>query len=86
MFVELVGDDPGQLRSRAGELVAAAGAMDALVVTDAAEATALWKIREDGAGLAGISLGRPAYPGWEDAAVPAKHLGPYLRDFDRLLD
>jgi Fe-S oxidoreductase len=30
-------------------------------------------------------LSKPAYPGWEDAAVPAEHLGSYLRDFDRLL-
>ena len=44
-----------------------AGALDGFVVTDPAEATALWKIREDGAGLASISLARQAYPGWEDA-------------------
>ncbi len=86
MFVELVGDDPGELRVRADTLLAQAGASDGLVVTDLAEATALWKIREDGAGLAGVSLARPAYPGWEDAAVPVEHLGSYLRDFDRLLD
>jgi FAD/FMN-containing dehydrogenase/Fe-S oxidoreductase len=86
IFVELVGDDPGQLRARAKALLADAGASDGLVVTDLAEATALWKIREDGAGLAGISLARAAYPGWEDAAVPVEHLGSYLRDFDRLLD
>jgi Fe-S oxidoreductase len=67
-------------------LLAGAGASDGLVVTDLAEATALWRIREDGAGLAGISLARAAYPGWEDAAVPIEHLGSYLRDFDRLLD
>ena len=86
IFVELVGDDPGELRVRADELLARAGASDGFVVTDFAEATALWKIREDGAGLAGISLARPAYPGWEDAAVPVEHLGSYLRDFDTLLD
>jgi FAD/FMN-containing dehydrogenase/Fe-S oxidoreductase len=86
IFVELVGDDVAELRVRADALLAAAGALDGLVVPDPAEAMALWKIREDGAGLATISLARPAYPGWEDAAVPAKHLGSYLRDFDRLLD
>jgi FAD/FMN-containing dehydrogenase/Fe-S oxidoreductase len=86
MFVELVGDDRADLRVRADVLLAAAGAMDAFVVPDAANATALWKIREDGAGLASISLARPAYPGWEDTAVPTEHLGSYLRDFDRLLD
>jgi FAD/FMN-containing dehydrogenase/Fe-S oxidoreductase len=86
MFIELVDDDVAELRVRADALVAAAGATDGFVVTDPAQAMALWKIREDGAGLASISLARPAYPGWEDAAVPVQHLGSYLRDFDRLLD
>jgi FAD/FMN-containing dehydrogenase/Fe-S oxidoreductase len=85
LFVELAGDDTAELHVRADALLAAAGALDGFVITDRAETTALWKIREDGAGLAGISLTRPAYPGWEDAAVPAEHLGSYLRDFDRLL-
>ena len=58
MFVELVGDDLAELRARADALLAAAGASDGFVVTDPAEATALWKIREDGAGLASISLAR----------------------------
>src|SRR4029453_12854891 len=86
MFVELIGEDVAELRVRADALLAAAGASDGFVVADPAHAMALWKIREDGAGLASISLSRPAYPGWEDAAVPAQHLGSYLRDFDRLLD
>jgi FAD/FMN-containing dehydrogenase/Fe-S oxidoreductase len=86
VFVELVGEDLAELRVRADALLAAADAWDGFVVADPAEAMALWKIREDGAGLAGISLTRPAYPGWEDAAVPAGHLGSYLRDFDRLLN
>ena len=85
IFVELVGEDPAELRARADTLLRAAGALDGIVVSDPAQALALWKIREDGAGLAGISLARPAYPGWEDAAVPPQHLGSYLRDFDRLL-
>jgi FAD/FMN-containing dehydrogenase len=85
LLVELAGDDTAELHVRADALLAAAGALDGFIITDRAETTALWKIREDGAGLAGISLTRPAYPGWEDAAVPAEHLGSYLRDFDRLL-
>ncbi len=86
MFVELAGDDPAELRLRADALLADAGALDGWVVERPAEALALWKIREDGAGLAGVSLARPAYPGWEDAAVPPHHLGAYLRAFDALLD
>ncbi len=86
MFVELVGDDRAELASRAAAVLADAGALDGFVVDDPAQALALWKIREDGAGLAGVSLAEPAYPGWEDAAVPPEHLGAYLRDFDTLLD
>ena len=75
VFVELVGDDPGELTARAAALLAASGCLDGEVVADPAQALALWKIREDGAGLAGVSLADPAYPGWEDAAVPPEKLG-----------
>ncbi|WP_238395419.1 FAD-binding and (Fe-S)-binding domain-containing protein, partial [Mycolicibacterium sp. CBMA 295] len=62
------------------------GAMDYLVVEDSARAAALWRIRADGAGLSGRSPeGKPAYAGWEDAAVPPERLGSYLRDFDALM-
>ena len=85
ILVELVGDDPADLRRRADALVADAEALEARVVDDPVQALALWKIREDGAGLAGVSLAKPAYGGWEDAAVPPARLGAYLRDFDALL-
>jgi FAD/FMN-containing dehydrogenase/Fe-S oxidoreductase len=85
MFIELVGEDPGDLAVRAQALLADSGAIDGFVVDHPLQALALWKIREDGAGLAGVSLAKPAYPGWEDAAVPPEHLGAYLRDFDALL-
>ena len=86
VFVELVGEEPGELTARAAALLAASGCLDGEVVDDPTQALALWKIREDGAGLAGVSLADPAYPGWEDAAVPPEKLGHYLRDFDALLD
>lgn len=85
MFVELAGDDRGELTARAERLLADSGCLDGYLVTDPAQALALWKIREDGAGLAGVSLGRPAWPGWEDSAVPPEHLGAYLRAFDQLM-
>jgi Fe-S oxidoreductase len=62
-----------------------AGALDARVVTDAREMAALFRIREDGAGLAARTLERQAQSGWEDAAVPPERLGAYLRGFDALL-
>ena len=71
--------------TRADAVVADAQALEARVVADPVQALALWRIREDGAGLAGVSLARPAYGGWEDAAVPPSRLGAYLRDFDALL-
>ena len=82
LFVEVAGEDAESLA------VAIAGASAALghrTVTDVAEQAALWRIREDGAGLAARSLRTPAYSGWEDAAVPPERLGAWLRDFDELL-
>lgn len=86
MFVELRGDDETEVASRARKLVAASGCLDGWVVSDPGQAAALWKIRADGAGLAGVSLNKPAWAGWEDSAVPANDLGAYLRDFEALLD
>jgi FAD/FMN-containing dehydrogenase/Fe-S oxidoreductase len=86
LVVELVGDDADELASRAVQVVADSGALDHLVVTDPAEAAAIWRIREDGAGLAARTAdGRPAHAGWEDAAVPVDQLGSYLREFEDLL-
>ena len=80
LFVELAGAP-----ELASTVVAESGALGHRVVEEAAEAAALWRIREDGAGLAARSLKTPAYSGWEDAAVPPDRLGAWLRDFDDLL-
>ena len=86
LVVELPGDSVAEVTAAADRVVADAGAVDALVVPDAAHAAAIWRIREDGAGLAArTSEGRPAHAGWEDAAVPADRLGTYLREFEALL-
>jgi len=85
IFVELTDTDPAALAGRADGLLAASGCLDGRVVTDPQITQALWQIRSDGAGLAGVSLDAPAYAGWEDAAVPPARLGAYLRDFDALL-
>src|SRR4051794_14561929 len=86
LVVELTGDTVGEVTATAGRVLADAGALDSLVVTDPAEAAAIWRIREDGAGLAArTSDGRPAHAGWEDAAVPVEQLGAYLRGFEALL-
>ncbi len=85
LFVELAADSLGEARALADRVIAAAGALEHRVVTAADEQAALWRIREDGAGLAARSLPTPAYSGWEDAAVPPERLGAWLRDFDGLL-
>ncbi|MDQ4055427.1 MAG: FAD-binding oxidoreductase [Actinomycetota bacterium] len=82
LFVEVAGVDAGSL---ADTVVAESAALGHRVVLDLVESAALWRIREDGAGLAARSLSRPAYSGWEDAAVPPERLGAWLRDFDELL-
>ncbi|GIF05181.1 FAD-binding and (Fe-S)-binding domain-containing protein [Actinoplanes siamensis] len=87
LMVEIAGDDLDEVRSRTEKLIAAAQAIDALVVEDPVRAAPLWKIREDGAGLAGRApSGLPAHAGWEDAAVPPARIGAYLRDFDALTE
>ncbi len=82
LFVETAGADRQGLSAA---LAAQANSLGWRQVTSAPEAAALWRIREDGAGLAARSLATPAYSGWEDAAVPPEKLGLWLRDFDDLL-
>lgn len=85
MFLELVGAEAQEVRARAEALLAEARCLDGWVVDDPERAKRLWQLRADGAGLAGVSLAKPAYPGWEDAAVPPEQLGNYLRAFDECL-
>ncbi len=85
LFVETDGDTEAEAIARAEKVVADAACLDSAVVTGPVAAT-LWRIREDGAGLGGRTpAGAPAWPGWEDAAVPPEQLGAYLREFDTLL-
>jgi FAD/FMN-containing dehydrogenase/Fe-S oxidoreductase len=87
LMVEIAGDDLDEVRERVAGLVKAAAAVDSLVVEDPVAAAPLWRIREDGAGLAGRApSGLPAHAGWEDSAVPPARIGAYLRDFDALCD
>lgn len=87
LFCEVSGETQEEAIGAAHALIEASGCMDSRVVTDAAEATALWRIRADGVGLAGRTpISREqAWPGWEDAAVPPESLGDYLRAFEALM-
>ena len=86
LFAETGGQTEEQAIAAANELARIAGPQASAVVTGA-DARQLWRIREDGAGLGGRTpAGAPAWPGWEDAAVPPEKLGKYLREFRGLLD
>ncbi|MFR9753674.1 FAD-binding and (Fe-S)-binding domain-containing protein [Nocardia sp. 004] len=85
LFVETAGQTQAEAVAVAQRLCRTADPVDTRIVTDSGAATALWQIRADGAGLAGRTPeGHPAWPGWEDAAVPPDRLGAYLRDFAAL--
>ncbi|GAA1974580.1 FAD-binding and (Fe-S)-binding domain-containing protein [Amycolatopsis minnesotensis] len=88
LYLETGGDSPAEAAERA-RLVAAAGAKagaSTAVVTEPARQRALWRIREEGAGLATrLADGSEAWSGWEDAAVPPERLGEYLRAFEKLM-
>lgn len=85
LFIETVGASEAQALAAAHALVADGQALASAVVSGE-QARALWRIREDGAGLAGRTpAGEPAWPGWEDAAVPPERIGAYLRGFFSLL-
>ena len=78
---------------RARALCAASAAVDTVVYPPGTQASALWRIRADGAGLGGRTPpdgagggDQQAWPGFEDAAVPPENLGAYLRDFTALME
>lgn len=86
LLVEVSGEDAARSLERCREIAAGAEALDFRIVPPGPEQRSIWRIREDGAGLAGRTpSGRQAWPGFEDAAVPPEHLGQYLRDFDALI-
>jgi FAD/FMN-containing dehydrogenase/Fe-S oxidoreductase len=85
LFVETSGDTLDEARDAARKLVADGDCLDSAIITGP-QAAALWRIREDGAGLSGRTpAGAPAWPGWEDSAVPPDRLPAYLRELTALM-
>ena len=87
------GEDVTASLERARALCADCAAIDTVVYPPGAQASALWRIRADGAGLGGRTPpdgagggDQQAWPGFEDAAVPPENLGAYLRDFTALME
>jgi len=86
LLVEASGQTEADAAAAARDVVAAADARASLIAADQRQAAAIWRVREDGAGLvARPAGGRAHHAGWEDAAVPPERLGSYLRGFDALL-
>ncbi|PFG44430.1 FAD/FMN-containing dehydrogenase [Isoptericola jiangsuensis] len=86
LMIEVGGTSPGEAREVAEMIVGASSALGAAIYPAGPEATKMWQIRADGAGLAGRTpSGEQAWPGWEDSAVPPERLGDYLRDLDALM-
>ena len=87
LFIETGGDTPEEAAQAMKGITADSGALARRIVPDPKEATRLWAIRADGAGLAGRTEENvEAWPGWEDAAIPPRNLGAYLRELDLLLE
>lgn len=86
LMAEVGGATSEKAVEAAQKLVAASSSADAVVLPAGLEATRLWQIRADGAGLAGrTAAGEQAWPGWEDSAVPPERLGDYLRGLEALM-
>ncbi len=90
LYVDLDGDDDASVLAAAEELrltlLRDGHAVDGKVLPDAGERASLWRVREDGAGLASrLYTGGESWPGWEDSAVAPEKLADYLADFQELL-
>ncbi len=86
LMVEVGGDSLDEALGRARALAADAGTSAVGLFPPGPDAAAMWRIREDGAGLGGRTpSGEQAWPGFEDSAVPPARLGAYLRELEALM-
>jgi FAD/FMN-containing dehydrogenase/Fe-S oxidoreductase len=86
MMVEVGGATLDEALDRARALVVDAGTEAVGIFPPGPDAAAMWRIRADGAGLAGrTASGAQAWPGFEDSAVPPARLGAYLRELEALM-
>jgi FAD/FMN-containing dehydrogenase/Fe-S oxidoreductase len=85
------GGDPAAAATRHADALAATvgrrqGDADVAFIDHPGAQRALWRVREDGAGrVSRLADGRPAFPGFEDAAVPPDRLADFVRDLRDLL-
>jgi FAD/FMN-containing dehydrogenase/Fe-S oxidoreductase len=90
LMVEFGGESKHESDAKAHELMARLkikpDAPSMKLFDDQAEEEHLWKVRESGLGAtARIPGQKDAWEGWEDSAVPPDKVGPYLRDFRKVL-
>ena len=90
LLVEFGFDDPDQARQTAERFIERMKLVpdppSARLYT-AAQARAMWKIRESGPRAAAAAPGAPLeWEGWDDSAVAPEKLGRYLRELRALLD
>ena len=87
LYCETEGDTLEEAVAAAQALTETVEHIGAVVVSDYAEARALWRIREASAGtVTRLPDGGEAWPNWEDSAVPPENLAGYLRDLYALMD
>lgn len=76
LLVEVGGEIAAEALFAAQALARDADTPSVRILPAGMESAAIWRIRADGAGLAGrTAAGAQAWPGWEDAAVPPAHQG-----------
>jgi FAD/FMN-containing dehydrogenase/Fe-S oxidoreductase len=89
LLVEMGAWDPAEAQSKAEALVRDARSWpDAPIarIYTAEEAARVWRVRESALGATVFVPGEPeGWEGWEDAGVPPKHLGAYLRGLFALM-
>lgn len=79
-------DLASRIDSLLADLTRSGRSSGALVVDSEARRAALWRVREDGAGLIANPPGGPrSVPGWEDAAVAPDALADYIAGYRSLL-
>ncbi len=89
LMVEFGGANQREANAKAENAYAAlkrigTGAIEMRLFEKKEDQDAVWDIRELGVGSSRIPEEEEAWPSWEDAAVPPRRLGDYLRDFDKL--
>ncbi len=90
LLAEFGDDDPDEATAkarRALESIRESGpALDSRLLIEYPEQAQVWKVRESAVGDSRSPGFLESEGAWEDAAVHPDKLGPYLRDFARLLD